>query len=123
MPRLLLLEWNSIPTIQTGRYENRNPMRKYSSQTSPKAHVSTVILRHLFTNNPIYTFQTTPPHIDGQTAARDGPARPDVAVAPAQARHAGPLGHLVKSAQNIKKRCRRWSLNPHPYGRRTGDTR
>jgi hypothetical protein len=96
-----------------------------------KASVSTVILRHLFTNNSSHLFQinllhacslrATNIYVSNHTYAYRWPnARPSMgpqAAAPAQAQHVGlltvpgqpisPPGHLVKSAKNVKKQCRR----------------
>jgi hypothetical protein len=48
-------------------------------------------------------------------------ARPaDLLTVPGQP--VSPSAHLIKSAKNVKKRCRRWDLNPCPDGRMTGDT-
>jgi hypothetical protein len=85
-----------------------------------KAPVSTIIPYHLFTKDPPHLFQinplharpsvqptstsqTTPPHIDGQTMAWHGPARPDARGSSLRPRHNTPL--LTVPSRPVSPSC------------------
>jgi hypothetical protein len=55
-----------------------------------KASVSTVVPRHLFTNNPSHLFQINPLHVRPLRAPLHGPARPDARGLQLQPRHDTP---------------------------------